>query len=88
MGCLLALLALISVRFALVLFWIFDDDVERAFHDSFIIPFLGLLFMPATTLVYALTWSVGGLEGLDFVWVGFAVLYDVAAAAGGARSRR
>ena len=88
MGCLLALIALISVRFALVLFWIFDDDVERAFHDSFIVPFLGLLIMPLTTLVYALTWSVGGLQGFDFVWVAFAVVYDLAAAGAGARSRR
>ena len=88
MGCLLAGIALFSVRFALILYWVLDDDVERAFHDSFILPFLGLIFLPLTTLVYALCWSYGGLHGFDFVWVGLAFLWDVFSAAAGARNRR
>ena len=88
MGCLLAGIALFSVRFALILYWILDDDVERAFHDSFILPFLGLIFLPATTLVYALCWSYGGLDGFDFVWVALAFMCDIASAAAGARNRR
>ena len=88
MGCLLAAIALFSVRFALILYWILDDDVERAVHDSFILPFLGLIFLPLTTLVYALCWSYGGLDGFDFVWVGLAFLWDIFSAAAGARTRR
>jgi hypothetical protein len=52
-GCLFALLAGFLPRFALVCVWIFTNDVDRA-YDTFILPLLGLIFLPLTTLVYAL----------------------------------
>ena len=63
MGCLLALTAGFFPRFALAMVWIFGNDVERA-YDSWLLPFAGLIFLPLTTLVYALAWSpVGGRRG-------------------------
>ena len=55
--CCLALSAgFIGPRFALLLWWIFGDKVDAAF-SSFIWPFLGLLFLPWTTLAYVLAWG-------------------------------
>ena len=45
MGCLLALLAALSPRLALVLVWIFTNLVDRAF-TGFLLPLLGLLVFP------------------------------------------
>jgi hypothetical protein len=88
MGCLLAIFAGFFPRIALVCLWIFTNDVDRA-YDSFIVPLLGLIFLPLTTLVYALAWSpVGGVEGIEWLWVGIALVLDLSTYGGGARARR
>jgi hypothetical protein len=88
MGCLLAIFAGFFPRIALVCLWIFTNDVDRA-YDSFIVPLLGLIFLPLTTLVYAVAWSpVGGVEGIEWLWVGIALVLDLTAYGGGARARR
>lgn len=88
MGCLLAVFAGFFPRIALVCLWIFTNDVDRA-YDSFIVPLLGLIFLPLTTLVYALAWSpVGGVEGIEWLWVALAFVLDLSAFGGGARARR
>ena len=52
MGCLVALLALLSPRLALAAIWLFSDLLSRAF-DSWILPLLGFFLLPWTTLGYA-----------------------------------
>ena len=60
MGCLFVILGGLFPRVAFVCLWIFDNDVDSA-YDSFIVPLLGLIFLPLTALVYAVAWSpVGG----------------------------
>jgi hypothetical protein len=88
MPCLFALTAGFFPRLALFLLWVFTDDVDRAF-DSFIVPFLGLLFLPLTTIMYALTWApVVGIEGFDYFLVGIGFVLDLLSYGGGARVRR
>jgi hypothetical protein len=87
-GCLFALLAGFFPRFALVCVWIFTNEVDQA-YDSFIVPLLGLIFLPLTTLVYALFWvPLGGVEDFDWFFVILAFLIDLGAVGGGARARR
>lgn len=87
MGCLFAILGGFFPRVALVLLWIFTTEVDQA-YDSFVVPLLGLIFLPLTALVYALVWSpVGGVEGIDWLWVGLALVLDLSAYGGGARAR-
>ena len=87
MGCLLALLAGFFPRFALVLLWIFTNEVTQA-YDSFWIPLAGLIFLPLTALVYALTWApVVGPDGFDWFLIILAFLIDLSSYAGGARGR-
>jgi hypothetical protein len=89
MGCLLLLLASVAPRLVLVLMWIFGDLVDRAF-SGFVIPLLGLLLLPYTTLFYVLAWSpVGGVSGWGWFVVGSGFLLDVGhLAAGGVNGRR
>jgi hypothetical protein len=76
--CCVALLAFgFGPRLALLLVWIFGDRVDRAF-DSWIWPFLGLLFLPWTTLMYIIVWGPGGVDGAEWILVAFGVLLDVA----------
>jgi hypothetical protein len=88
MGCLLALLAAISPRLALVLVWIFTNLVDRAF-EGFLLPLLGLIFLPLTTLVYVLAYRpVTGVSGWGWFFVVLAVLFDLGSYGGGVFSRR
>lgn len=88
MGCLFVILGGLFPRVAFVCLWIFTNDVDRA-YDSFIVPLLGLIFLPLTALVYAVAWSpVGGVEGIEWLWVALAFVLDLSSYGGGARARR
>jgi hypothetical protein len=88
MGCLIALIALISPRLALFLVWLFSDLLSRAF-DGFVVPLLGFLLLPWTTLVYVLLYSSSDrVDGFEWFLVALAFLIDIGALTGGERSRR
>jgi hypothetical protein len=89
MGCLLALLALISPRLVLVLLWIFSDVLSRAF-DSWIIPLLGFFLLPWTTLTYVAFWDWGAgrhVVGFEWFFVVLAFVIDLASYGQGRRAR-
>jgi hypothetical protein len=89
MGCLLALLALISPRLVLFLLWVFDDVLGDAF-DTWVIPVLGFLLLPWTTLAYVALWEWGagtGVTGFEWFFVVFAFLVDLGAMNGGQQAR-
>jgi hypothetical protein len=88
MGCLLALVGLITPRVVMVLLWVFTNYLSRAF-DTFIWPLLGFFFLPTTTLAYAVAQnSFDGLRGVGLVLFILGVLIDFGMLGGGARSRR
>jgi hypothetical protein len=77
MGCLVALLAGFAPRVALLLVWIFTNLVDRAFA-GFLIPLLGLLLLPYTTLFYVLAWSpAGGVSAWGWFFVFSGVVLDI-----------
>jgi hypothetical protein len=84
MPCLIALFALISPRLALFFVWIFSDMLSDA-YDSWILPLLGFLLLPWTTLAYAVMWDTGTNDVSGFEWfiVALAFLADLASYAGG-----
>jgi hypothetical protein len=88
-GCLLALLGALSPRLALVLVWLLTNLVDRAF-SSFVVPLLGLIFLPFTTLFYVLAYRPGvGLSGLGWAVVVIGVLLDLGGyGSGGYAGRR
>jgi hypothetical protein len=88
MGCLFALLAAFSPRLALLFVWIFTTLVDRAF-DTFILPLLGLLFLPFATLMYVLAYQpVIGVTGWGWFWVILGALFDLGSYRAGYGSRR
>ena len=65
-----------------------DLSLGLAFIDTFVIPFLGFLFLPWTTLAYAVAQnSFGGLHDIGLLLVILGVLADVGVFGGGARYR-
>ena len=89
MGCLLALLALISPRLVLFLLWIFGDVLSRAF-SSWILPFLGFFLLPWTTLAYAAVWDWSTphhVVGFGWFFVILAFLIDLGSYGGGRRAQ-
>lgn len=86
MGCLILLFALIGPRVALAYVWIFTNFVDRAF-DEWIVPVLGFVFLPWTTLVYALAYGPGGVTGIGWFFVALGLLADVSSYGASARRR-
>jgi len=88
MGCFPALLA----RVALFAAWVATPWVGRAFHDGiggWLLPLLGLIFLPVTTLVYVVVHALGnGVTGGTWLWVVLAFLFDVAMHGSAANTNR
>lgn len=90
MPCLLLLLALFLPRVTIFLIWLLGNGYfGRAYH-TVLWPFLGFLFMPLTTLAYALAMNSNGgsVSGGYLVLVVVAVLMDLGIIGSGGASRR
>ena len=88
MCCVLILLAFFTPRIVLFILWLFTNYLSRA-YDSFLLPFLGFLFLPATTLAYAIAQNdLGGTSGLGLVVILIGLAVDIGLLGGGARRRR
>ena len=79
MPCLFALLAGFAPRIADIVLWIARPTMfTAAFGGGWLLPLLGIIFLPFTTLMYALLWTPGiGLTGWDWMWVIVAVFCDL-----------
>jgi hypothetical protein len=86
--CVLILLAFFTPRIVLFVLWLFTNYLSRAF-DGFVLPLLGFLFLPATTLAYAIAQNeLGGLNGLGIIVVLIGLAIDIGLLGGGASRRR
>jgi hypothetical protein len=90
MPCFLLLFILVFPRIALALMWFLSTYLQRAFPDGLLLPVLGFIFLPLTTIVYA--WEVNtGMPtaGINLLWLLIAVIIDLGGLGGGAhRSSR
>jgi hypothetical protein len=88
MGCLLAILGLLTPRVIILILWIFSSYLGRAF-ESVIWPVLGFFFLPTTTLMWAVAQnSFDGLQGWGLFIFVLGVLVDFGSIGGGARAGR
>ena len=88
MCCVLILLAFFTPRIVLFVLFLFTNYLARAF-DGFVLPFIGFVFLPATTLAYAIAQNeLGGLNGLGIVVVLIGLAADIGLIGGGASRRR
>jgi len=87
-GCLTAFVSSFS-RIMLLMVWIARPVMMNAAFSTFIVPCLGFMFLPFTTLMYVfLVQGVGGIQGLDWLWLILAVLLDVVSVAGAGMANR
>ena len=87
MCCVLVLLAFVGPRVVLVLLWLFTNYLARA-YDTFLLPLLGFLFLPWTTIAFAIAQNeLGGLNLLGIIVVAVGFLADIGVLGGGARRR-
>jgi hypothetical protein len=88
MPCLLLILFLAFPRIALLLLFIFSNYLQRAYH-GLILPLLGFLFLPLTTLAYA--WMLNTRQpttGVNLLILIIAVVIDLGGIGGGEYHRR
>ena len=87
-GCLVAIAAMLSPRFAIFLVWLFGDRMSIAFN-SFWIALLGFIFLPWTTLAWAVAYAPRqGVTGFGWFIVAFAFFADIMTHIGSAQARR
>jgi hypothetical protein len=79
MGCLFLLIMMLSPRLGIIFLWLFTNWVNLAFN-SFILPALGLVFLPWTTLLYILVAApAGGITFWGWLFVALGLINDIAA---------
>jgi hypothetical protein len=76
-GCLLALGIGLAPRLFLILGWIFSERWDIVWQGDWLIPLLGIIFAPYTTVFYMLVWSPTGIQGWDWLWIAMGVLLDI-----------
>jgi len=89
MACLLVVLVLAFPRIVLALLFFLSNYLQRAYPHELLIPLLGFIFLPLTTLVYA--WEVNNgmaLQGVNLVILIVAVVIDAGGWSGGEWHRR
>ena len=79
--CLLLVLFAFGPRVALALEWIFGHRIQAAFAHWWW-PLLGLIFLPWTTLMYTIVWSVGGVHGANWIAVAIGACLDLVSYSG------
>ena len=80
--CLFFILLLAGPRAGIVVWWLFEPARWNLVFDGWIWPVLGFLLAPWTTLMYVMVYP-GGVNGLDYLWLGLAILADLASLVGG-----
>jgi hypothetical protein len=87
-GCALAFVIALAPRVVLVLAWIFSDRWPKVWNGDFLLPLLGIVFVPYTTVMYMLVWTPLGIQGWDWLWIGLGLVLDATKWANLAANRR
>ena len=88
MACLFLLVFLAFPRIALALLFFFSNYLEHAYH-GLIVPLLGFIFLPLTTLAYAWMVNTGlPVAGVNLLILLVAVVIDLGGLSGGEYHRR
>jgi hypothetical protein len=78
MPCLFALFAGFFPRLGVLFLWLARPSMfASAFDGSWLLPLLGVVFLPFTTLMYVLLWNPVGLYWYDWMWIGMAFVIDL-----------
>jgi hypothetical protein len=87
--CAVLALLFLGPRVAIAVIALFSGYLGRAFGGDILLPLLGWIFLPWTTLAYAFAInSTGEVSGFQAILVVVAVLVDLGVVGGGAAKRR
>ena len=75
MCCIFASMVFIGPRFAILVWWIIDQDRWALAFDNFFVAFIGWIFVPWTTIMYVLVFP-GGVTGFDWIILGIGIAGD------------
>jgi len=85
--CILSAMMGIGPRLGILVWYLLRPERWQGTFDTWIVPLLGSLFLPWTTLAYV--WRAPeGIHGWEIALIVVAVLVDIGHVGGGARSRR
>ena len=89
MPCLVGLLAVLAPRVVSVILWLFTNYLNTAFSSGWW-GLLGFLFLPTTTIAYAIaqnefTTVTGGVEATGIVLIVLGIVIDVGLLGGSGR---
>lgn len=89
MPCLPVIIALLFPRILIVFLWFFTNWFDGV-YTGFILPLLGLIFLPFTTLWYSVVVNYynGEWNLISVIGMVIAVLVDIGSIGSGARRRR
>jgi hypothetical protein len=89
MGCLFLILIGVSPRLGIGALWLFTDWIDRAFNNGWVLPVLGIIFLPWTTALYTVGYILGD-GAAPWGWLGLMIglFMDVALHAGSASMGR
>ncbi len=77
LGCLLTGFLTLAPRLVLLFVWLFTDRIGTAF-EGFLVPLLGFLLLPFTSLAYLMVWNAqSGVSGAAWLLVGGGLLFDL-----------
>ena len=78
-GCILGLAIAAAPRVVLILAWLFGSRWDAVWQGNWLLPLLGIIFLPYTTVFFLLSWSpVTGIAGWDWLWIILGVVLDIA----------
>jgi hypothetical protein len=87
MCCVITAVLFLGPRVGLALWWLLRPDRFALAFDSVLVPILGFLLLPWTTLMYVVA-APGGIVGLEWALLIVAFLVDLGAYGGGAYGNR
>jgi hypothetical protein len=90
MCCFFLSLFFFGPRLAILVYWLIPYgrlQIAAAFQ-GWVMPLLGLIFLPWTTLMWILVYGANGIVGFDWVWLALALVGDIATYSGSAYKRR
>ena len=87
MCCFFTALVLFGPRLAILVWWLINPVYINSAFNNWILPILGIIFLPWTLLMYLIVFP-GGVVGFDWLIVGLGLFADIASYAGGGYGNR
>jgi hypothetical protein len=86
--CLFFILVFGGPRLGILFWWLLEPSRWSAAFDTWVVPALGFVFLPWTTLMFVGVAPFGNVEGWDWGWLALAFIGDVLTITTGGWSNR